>query len=1427
MARIALLLVKVLLLSPAALSVTTWAGVMPETAGHLPLLTTARQVREMDPEMASLGYPVTLRGVVTFYFPERNLLFLQDQTGGVYVYAKERVSVKAGELVELNGKTDPGSFSSIVASRTLRVLGRGRFPANRPTSVNRVVSGEEDCQWVTVEGVVRQALVEEIGLSLEIMVQGVRLRATVLDYQGGRLAASRWVDSKLQLSGVCATFPNRRRELTGVALMVPSHHHVTALRTAAADPFSPPATSIASLADSARLAEVFRKSVRGVVVSRGGDNLKIRDGTGIVEVQIPHPREIQPGNLVEVAGFPVLESSRILLEDAVVKPLTAPDNLEKPAKKPAVQGGILHSAAKVRALSPTQAAEAHPVRLEGVATYYDPSWQTLFVQDATAGIYVRLPDSSIDLQSGKRVVVEGHTDAGDYAPIVVAGRIWVAGEQALPKPLPASLDRLFGGVFDSQWIEIKGIVRTVAVEWEHLFLGLATGSGRINVVVPGSGNMPLPTHLVDCEVRLNGVCATLFNQSRQLAGIRLFVPSLAHFFVERPAPDPFRLPVLPIGDILSFRPETSNAHRVRVTGTVTLQLPDGTLFIADETGGLKALSSQRFGLEPGDVVEVVGFPAAGQLYPVLQEALFLRSGKGPLPKPVEISAEDALNGRHAAELVQIQARLLDQVRLPDEELLVLDSEKRIFNAVLRNQTSGALLNYLDKGSILLLTGVCEVQTDELQQPRAFRLLLRGSEDIAVLQSPPWWSSRHSVTLLAIAAALVLSAFGWVWALRRRVREQTELVRRRLEREAAFEERYKLLFENANDLIQSAAPDGRLLYVNPAWRRILGYDEQDVDLLSIRDIVPAQDHPLWEDVFRKVLAGEKVAKFESVFLTRSGGRVFVDGSCTCHFAGREEISIQGIFHDITERKQAAERFLKAFRASPTSISITTLENGSFLDVNDGFVKTWGYSREEVIGLTETALQLWARPEERQHVLRLIREQKPVRDFEAQLVTRAGERRTALISIESIEEAGQSCLLTIAHDVTERANLESQLRQAQKMESIGQLASGVAHDFNNILTVIEGHAGLLLDDPSLGYEARDSAKQVANAARRAADLTRQLLTFSRKQFMKRVTLDLNSVIENVSQLLRRLLGENIDLKFEFSQDLPWIEADEGMLEQVLLNLSVNGRDAMPKGGKLIVRTERVSITEEWVRRNPEASPGSFVCLSVSDTGLGMAPEVIGRIFDPFFTTKETGKGTGLGLATVYGIVKQHQGWIEVSSSVGEGATFRIFIPCSKAKRAQARRRTAPGSPTGSGGSETVLVVEDERVLRDLVKGILEASGYRVLLASCANEALEVWQAAREEIDLLLTDMVMPGSMTGWDLAEKLRQEKPELKVICTSGYSNDMVGGKAGNRNILFLQKPYHPHKLTRSVRDSLDSRAGKLSTANRASRQSRKAVGGGQ
>ncbi len=372
---------------------------------------------------------------------------------------------------------------------------------------------------------------------------------------------------------------------------------------------------------------------------------------------------------------------------------------------------------------------------------------------------------------------------------------------------------------------------------------------------------------------------------------------------------------------------------------------------------------------------------------------------------------------------------------------------------------------------------------------------------------------------------------------------------------------------------------------------------------------------------------------------------------------------------------------------------------------------------------------------------------------------------------------------AEDITSRLSLEAQLRQSQKMESVGLLAAGVAHDFNNMLTIIQGHSSILLARTDLSADVVDPLQAVYFAAERAANLTRQLLMFSRKNVMQPHPLDLRDIIGHLGKMVQRLIGENIAFEFHAPEKLPAVRGDTGMIEQVVMNLVVNARDAMPSGGKLIVRLDAFDIDPVYVEMHPDARGGLFVRLRVTDTGTGMDTATMNRIFEPFFTTKEVGKGTGLGLASVYGIVKQHLGWIEVSSEPGKGTTFDIFFPVEKSEDPAQRQKDGPGNPV-IGGSETVLIVEDEPVLREMARAILEQYGYRILEAGNGREALDVWRKSANDINLLL--------------------DRPDLKIIFTSGYSTAEIKDELLARSqSFFLQKPYSHVTLGRTVRECLD------------------------
>jgi two-component system, cell cycle sensor histidine kinase and response regulator CckA len=389
--------------------------------------------------------------------------------------------------------------------------------------------------------------------------------------------------------------------------------------------------------------------------------------------------------------------------------------------------------------------------------------------------------------------------------------------------------------------------------------------------------------------------------------------------------------------------------------------------------------------------------------------------------------------------------------------------------------------------------------------------------------------------------------------------------------------------------------------------------------------------------------------------------------------------------------------------------------------------------------------------------------------------------------------------------ERKQLEEQFRQSQKMEAFGQLAGGVAHDFNNILGVIQGYVHLLMMDEQRNPDDEQGLRQILSAAERAASLTRQLLMFSRRQEALLKPVLLRDSIDDVAKMLRRLIGEQIKLQIRHASTLLMISADAGMMDQVVMNLVVNARDAMPQGGEITISTEAVAVDHEHAARNSEARVGPHACLSVGDTGSGIPPETLSRIFEPFFTTKEVGKGTGLGLATVYGIVKQHEGWIEVESQVGVGTVFKVFLPAVT----QSVNATENKIDTSlvKRGHETILLVEDEAPLRALTRAVLERYGYRVIEAVSGVDALAQWEQCGAKVDLLLTDMVMPDGLTGRQLAKQLQAIKPDLKVIYTTGYSINLEGTSFHIRDgCNFLQKPYRPERLFKAIRESLDQKS---------------------
>ncbi len=508
----------------------------------------------------------------------------------------------------------------------------------------------------------------------------------------------------------------------------------------------------------------------------------------------------------------------------------------------------------------------------------------------------------------------------------------------------------------------------------------------------------------------------------------------------------------------------------------------------------------------------------------------------------------------------------------------------------------------------------------------------------------------------------------------------------------------------------------------------------------------------------------------------------------------------------ERKRTEEqlqdserRYRLLFQSNPEAMWVYEFETLRILAVNEAAIDRYGYSEGEFLSMSIRDIQPAS---ELEKLEQMMKSQAGIGSY-AGLRHRKKDGTLIDVEIEArpIEFAGRQARLVLARDVTAQRQLEAQLRQAQKMEAVGQLAGGIAHDFNNLLTAILGSTQLLMHDLAPGDQRREDAEEIKKAAMRAADLTRQLLAFSRRQVLAPKVLDLNAVVANMDKMLQRLIGEDIELVTSLDPTVGRVSADPGQLEQVLLNLAVNARDAMPKGGRLTIETSNMALDKNQAGRHHRLPPGAYVLFAVSNTGVGMDEATQAHLFEPFFTTKEIGKGTGLGLATVYGIVKQSGGYIWVYSEPGHGTTFKIYLP-----RITGTADTvvpAPESQQLRRGTETVLLVEDAAPVRALARRSLEAYGYAVLDAADGFAAFELSARHPGGIDILVTDVVMPG-MSGRELAERLAPRRPRMKVLYTSGYTDDaMVRQGVLRSGVAFLQKPFVPETLARKVRDVLD------------------------
>jgi signal transduction histidine kinase/CheY-like chemotaxis protein len=773
----------------------------PATRGPL---TTAADVTALSESDAGRSRPVRISGAITFHFGDEPRYLIEDVSGSVSI---DTSAVQAppgafaiGNALTLTGYTWRSATETVVVAKEVRQLGADRLPTPVRVTGADLKAGQQAGRWVEAEGVVHTVRIEQDGqLTLELNTE----HAQVIVRVGGEnsLAGSALIDARLRARGVARPVRSALGTVIRAEMLTPGSANLQILEPSRADPFAIDETSIPTLKTTRPGGTAHRVRVRGTLAMAADGTFEVVTPDGRMDVATVQVELPVPGATVDVLGFLARRGgTRLLLDHAVLRPTVGAPSMTHESAGGPVRLPTLDNVAALRRLTPVEARRSYPVRVSAVVTYFDRSWETLFVQDDSGGVYVDVRGSAAlgdtALRTGARVELEGVSGPGQFGPIVAAPRLRVVGMASLPTPARAPIDGLLSGSYDSLWIEADGIVQSAerAPGDDHVRLAFLSGAHLLKVIVPGVPADASAADLVDSRLTIRGVCGAIFNDRGQLIGVQVLSPDLSQLVVrERAAADPFALPARTVAGLMQFEPGGATEHRVRVRGIVTMQRPGRALFLQDETGGLEVATSNPETLKPGDRVDVVGFPGVGDYAPTLQGATFRRILSGPAPGPVRITGSDVLAGYHHAELVRLEARLLDRLaRSAAETVLTLETGDHVFTASVADPES--VLAAVRPGSLVALTGISLLQADLTEstsggqsQVRGFRMLLRTPADLEVIKAAPWWTVADALTLLAIMSLGIAASVAWVVILRRRVYQQTEVIRRQLTAEAALKD----------------------------------------------------------------------------------------------------------------------------------------------------------------------------------------------------------------------------------------------------------------------------------------------------------------------------------------------------------------------------------------------------------------------------------------------------------------------------------------------------------------------------------------------------------------------------------------------------------------------------------------------------------------
>ena len=911
-----------------------FAGLFASTNIHAAIITNINQFYSITPDQAKSGLPVLLKGVVNCYDSGWNQLYLFDGKNTYYLNPNLFTNkFEVGHNVQISGSTTLNGVEKVLTNLHVEIFGTQPLPQAKPLPINSVTN--DIGQWIEIKGRVRlidysigrQTLVlHDKGQTCLVYVLGIPEASSVAQFDPMGL-----LGCTVKIRGINATRTTNGK-IDSAILFTPRTNEISIVEKSTIHLSDVPVISISNLLGQKPDAQKDRLvHINGLVTFiQPGVFIVVKDPTGTIQVQTIQKTEIQVDTRVNVYGYLTVSTNEAYITDAffdtssVLTP-QSPTQGTSLTSRDESSSRVLTNAMDIMKLNLEDARKQILVHLKGVVTYADPEWKTGFFQDSSGGIFFNVSQNNV--RSGQWVDLKGVTGPGGFAPEILQATLTILGTTNLPLPVKVELQDLSTGLLDAHWIEMEGVVRQIRWEWGRARLVLMTPKGRFKAVIPDPDNKLSQLNLIDAYVSIQGACSSEFNAFRQWRGVILNVPDFDHIRILDPAPkDISIIKSIPIQSVATFNPNLVAGRRIKISGQVTLRSPGLEFTIQDQTGGIRVYTTQPSDVQIGDLVNVIGFPSAGDFSPVLEEAILYKTGKGPLPTPVKATAEKLLHqGTNDSLLVVVEARLAQRIPLSSNPLLILQDGPILFTASIQNPIPGNEIPSMEPGSILKITGICSIRGGQQQSIKGLHLQLRQPDDVVLLKHASWWTTRNALMLVGGLMIAIVFTLTWIALLKRQVQNQTTLIHKKLKDELSLEQRYRELFENASDILLTLDMQGRCTSINHSGEKFFRLTRQEALGRQLIEGFSLKNPSLIKEQIKQLILRKDMDPFDAIVCIDNKESI-LDMQLRAIKEDNTIMAIQVTARDITEQKRTQEELLRTSHlAGMTEVATGVLHN----------------------------------------------------------------------------------------------------------------------------------------------------------------------------------------------------------------------------------------------------------------------------------------------------------------------------------------------------------------------------------------------------------------------------------------------------------------------------------------------------------------------